>query len=194
MEPVCPDRSEQEQQRHFYAAGEAFGTSDSADVEIVVHEPDRAYGREREEGEVGFFSFPEREADVDVQKFFPERREVPKQHRRDDQDGDGKDDDATAHGGGAGLVLVEFGEFRRLAHERFFTDGFSELVLPEEAEVRRNEDERQEERDDQIGKEGDDVVHVREKNRPKYMPMPSKARPEAVLRDFLQETLNPNSN
>jgi hypothetical protein len=54
---------------------------------------------------------------------------------------------------------MELGEFGSLPYERFFADGLSKLVFPKQFQIRGNEDERQKERDDQVGEKGREVVH-----------------------------------
>lgn len=84
-------------------------------------------------------------------------------HRSDDENRYREQDDASSHGGRAGLVFVEFREFGSLSYERFFANRFSELVLPKEADIRRNEKECQQKRDDEVGEKGGEMVHVRKK-------------------------------
>lgn len=56
IEPVCPKSCEDHEKNHFYARREPLGTSDPADIHIIVDESDEPNSRECKEREVGFVS------------------------------------------------------------------------------------------------------------------------------------------
>lgn len=153
IEPIGPKTCKYRQKHHFYPSRESLGTSDSSDIQVVVHETDESDGREREEGKIGLIPIPETVFYLDTQYILYFRGEKVNDHRNGNERENRDKDDSGAHGWGPGLVFMELRKLRSLSDEGLFANLFPKLVSMEETDVWRNENESEKEGKEEIDEE-----------------------------------------
>ena len=145
IEPVRSKSCKYREEYHLDPCGKSLRSSDSANIQIVVHEADESDRCERKECEISFVSIPETVFYSDSEEILNIRREEVYDYGECDEREYGEEDDSRTHRGSSSLVFMKFRKLGRFPHKRFLANLLPEFILMKEPYIRGNEEESQKE-------------------------------------------------
>ncbi len=160
VKPECTEECKNYEEYHFDSCGESFGSTDTANVQIIVECSDGTHGNKSEHHYVGFLLVPEAVGESESE---PLHCDILKELGNDRYEGngyEGKNHDKSSHRGGPLFFSVQFLEFFRFSYQSFTADVFPETIPVEESDSARHNEEREQEWENECCQNECEVGHV----------------------------------